>query len=432
MKILLKNGRLIDPINDLDGKYDILIANGKILKLEKNINEDDLKVINLDGKIILPGLIDMHTHLREPGFEEKETIKTGCEAAAAGGFTAIASMPNSNPVADNPATVEYILSKAEEGVVKVYPIGSITKDSAGEELAEIGFLHRSGVKALSDDGNPVMNGEIMRRAMEYAGAFDLPIISHCEDLNLSSDGVMNEGYNSTILGLKPIPAAAEEVMIARDIILAELTDSVLHIAHLSTARGLEMLADAKERGLKVSAEVTPHHLTLTDETVKGFNPDTKVNPPLRSKDDVEALKNGLKEGIIDVIATDHAPHTFEDKLGEYDYAAFGISGLETALGIIYQELISEGFIDWRDLVNLMGKNPASILGLPYKGLHEGEIADITIFDEEKEWIVDPQKFKSKGKNTPYADKKIKGKVIYTIVDGKIVYDDGGDEGKILY
>ncbi len=432
MKILLKNGRLIDPINDLDGKYDILIANGKILKLEKNINEDDLKVINLDGKIILPGLIDMHTHLREPGFEEKETIKTGCEAAAAGGFTAIASMPNSNPVADNPATVEYILSKAEEGVVKVYPIGSITKDSAGEELAEIGFLHRSGVKALSDDGNPVMNGEIMRRAMEYAGAFDLPIISHCEDLNLSSDGVMNEGYNSTILGLKPIPAAAEEVMIARDIILAELTDSVLHIAHLSTARGLEMLADAKQRGLKVSAEVTPHHLTLTDETVKGFNPDTKVNPPLRSKDDVEALKNGLKEGIIDVIATDHAPHTFEDKLGEYDYAAFGISGLETALGIIYQELISEGFIDWRDLVNLMGKNPASILGLPYKGLHEGEIADITIFDEEKEWIVDPQKFKSKGKNTPYADKKIKGKVIYTIVDGKIVYDDGGDEGKILY
>jgi len=293
-------------------------------------------------------------------------------------------------------------------------------------------LHRSGVKALSDDGNPVMNGEIMRRAMEYAGAFDLPIISHCEDLNLSSDGVMNEGYNSTILGLKPIPAAAEEVMIARDIILAELTDSVLHIAHLSTARGLEMLADAKQRGLKVSAEVTPHHLTLTDETVKGFNPDTKVNPPLRSKDDVEALKNGLKEGIIDVIATDHAPHTFEDKLGEYDYAAFGISGLETALGIIYQELISERFIDWRDLVNLMGKNPASILGLPYKGLHEGEIADITIFDEEKEWIVDPQKFKSKGKNTPYADKKIKGKVIYTIVDGKIVYDDGGDEGKILY
>src|SRR6056297_1875371 len=345
MKILIKNGRTVDPKNNLDGKYDILIEDGKIKEIAKEIKipgltpDTSIEIVNAEGRIIIPGLIDMHTHLREPGYEEKETIKTGCEAAAAGGFTAVTAMPNSNPVADNPAVVEHLKLKSDSSAVKVYPVGSITKKSEGKTLAEIGTLAKTGVKALSDDGQPVMNSEIMRRAMEYAGAFDLPILSHCEDLNLSSDGVMSEGYNSTILGLKPIPAAAEEVMIARDIILAELTDSVLHIAHLSTARGLEMLADAKQRGLKVSAEVTPHHLTLTDETVKGFNPDTKVNPPLRSKDDVEALKNGLKEGIIDVIATDHAPHTFEDKLGEYDYAAFGISGLETALGIIYQELI---------------------------------------------------------------------------------------------
>ena len=341
MKILIKNGHVIDTLEDIDGKYDILIEEGKIKEINKKINSQNAEIINAKDKIIFPGLIDMHTHLREPGFEEKETIKTGCEAAAAGGFTRIACMPNTNPTVDNPASVEYIKSKADEAVVEVLPIGSITKKREGKELAELGFLAESGVKAVSDDGNPVMNSEIMRRAMEYGDNFGLKIISHCEDLNLASEGVMNEGYYSTILGLKPIPAAAEETMIARDIMLAEFTDSSLHIAHLSTKRGLDLVADAKKRGVKVSAEITPHHFSLTDEAVKGYDPNTKVNPPLRSKEDVEALKKGIAEGKIDIIATDHAPHTYEDKLGEFNYAENGISGLETALALVNTNLVKE-------------------------------------------------------------------------------------------
>ena len=432
MKTLIKNAFIIDPINQLNGQYDLLLEGEQISEVAVKIEDQGYQLIELAGRILLPGLIDMHTHLREPGYEEKETIKSGGEAAAAGGFTTIACMPNTEPVADNPATVEYIKSKARDCVVKVLPIGSITKNLLGKELAEIGFLAEAGVKALSDDGKSVMNSEIMRRAMEYANSFGLPIISHCEDINLNGNGVMNEGYYSTILGLKPIPPAAEEIMIARDILLAELTGARLHIAHLSTKRGLEMVCDARERGLQVTAEVTPHHLLLTDKAVKSYNPDTKVNPPLRCEQDVEALRTALQDGLIEAIASDHAPHTFEDKLGEYDYAAFGISGLETTLALIHNEFIQADLLDWNDLVRLMLINPANILGLTVEGIKAGAVADLTIFDQEKTWTVNKDKLKSKGKNTPFAGWELQGKVVMTIVNGKVVYTDLDDQGKIRY
>ena len=432
MKTLIKNAFIIDPINQLNGQYDLLLEGEQISEVAVKIEDQGYQLIELAGRILLPGLIDMHTHLREPGYEEKETIKSGGEAAAAGGFTTIACMPNTKPVADNPATVEYIKSKARDCVVKVLPIGSITKNLLGKELAEIGFLAEAGVKALSDDGNSVMNSEIMRRAMEYANSFGLPIISHCEDFNLNGNGVMNEGYYSTILGLKPIPPAAEEIMIARDILLAELTGARLHIAHLSTKRGLEMVCDARERGLQVTTEVTPHHLLLTDKAVKSYNPDTKVNPPLRCEQDVEALRTALQDGLIEAIASDHAPHTFEDKLGEYDYAAFGISGLETTLALIHNEFIQADLLDWNDLVRLMLINPANILGLTVEGIKAGAVADLTIFDQEKTWTVSKDKLKSKGKNTPFAGWELQGKVVMTIVNGKVVYTDLDDQGKIRY
>ncbi|MFW5999519.1 MAG: dihydroorotase [Halanaerobiaceae bacterium] len=441
MRTLIKNAQIVDPINgyEEDGETrDILIEDGKFKDIitgsnhgkQNNISAD--KVVDVEGLILLPGLIDMHTHLREPGFEEKETIKTGCEAAAAGGFTTVACMPNTEPAIDNPATVQYIKSRAKEAVTRVLPIGSITRGREGKELSEIGFLAGAGVTALSDDGSPVMDSEVMRRAMEYAGDFDMTIIDHCEDRTLVKDGVMNEGYYSTLLGLKPIPAAAEEVIIARDIILAELTGTPLHIAHLSTAGGLMHLERARRKGLDVTAEVTPHHLVLTDEEVKGYNPNTKVNPPLRSREDVESLKEGLKKGSIDVIATDHAPHTYEDKLGEFNYASCGISGLETALAVIYTHLIEEDIIDWEKLVELMCVNPSRILGKEFSGISRGAPADLTVFDPGRKWTVNPAKFKSKGKNTPFAGWTLEGKPVMTAVDGKIVFDDRGGQNEIIY
>lgn len=435
MKILIKDGYLHDEANGYDGKYDILINDNKILSIEKEIEKSkvqDCKIINAADKVIIPALIDMHTHLREPGYEEKETVKTGCEAAAAGGFSAVTAMPNTDPVADNPAVVEHLKLKSKETAVRVYPIGSITKDSKGETLSEIGSLAKTGVKALSDDGNPVMNSEIMRRAMEYASAFDLPIIDHCEDENLSKDGVMHEGYYSTIFGLKGIPAAAEEIMVARDIVLAELTGIHLHIAHLSTEGSLNLVKEAKARGVNLSFEVTPHHLLLTDQAVENYNPDTKVHPPLRSKRDREVLVEALKSGEIDVLATDHAPHTYEDKLGEFDYAAFGISGLETALSLLYHNFIKEEIIDWNDLLRMYYYNPGKIMKIESDGLKEGARADLLIFNPEREWTVNKKKFKSKGKNTPFAGEKLSGKNEVTIVGGKLVYDDRGGKNEIFY
>lgn len=432
MKTLIKNGKVYDSKNGLDGKYDILIEGNKIFEINKEIKNQGYEVIDAEGKIIIPALIDMHTHLREPGFEEKETVKTGCEAAAAGGFSAVAAMPNTKPIADNPAVVEHLKLKSEKAAVRVYPIGSITQDSKGEVLSEIGTLAKTGVKALSDDGNPVMNSEIMRRAMEYASAFDLPIIDHCEDENLSQDGVMHEGYYSTIFGLKGIPAAAEEIMVARDIVLAEMTGIHLHIAHLSTEGSLNLVKDAKARGVNVTFEVTPHHLLLTDKEVGDYNPDTKVHPPLRSERDKNILIEALKDGEIDVLATDHAPHTFEDKLGEFDYAAFGISGLETALALLYHNFIKTEIIDWADLLRMYYYKPGEILKIESEGLKQGARADLLIFNPEREWTVDKKKFKSKGKNTPFAGQKLSGKNELTFVGGKLVYDDRGGKNEILY
>jgi dihydroorotase len=432
MKTLIKNGRVYDSKNGLDGKYDILIEGNKIFAVEEEIKNQGYEVIDAEGKIIIPALIDMHTHLREPGFEEKETVKTGCEAAAAGGFSAVAAMPNTKPIADNPAVVEHLKLKSEQAAVRVYPIGSITQDSKGEVLSEIGTLAKTGVKALSDDGNPVMNSEIMRRAMEYASAFDLPVIDHCEDENLSQDGVMHEGYHSTIFGLKGIPAAAEEIMVARDIVLAEMTGIHLHIAHLSTEGSLNLVKEAKARGVNVTFEVTPHHLLLTDKAVENYNPDTKVHPPLRSERDKKMLVEALKAGEIDVLATDHAPHTFEDKLGEFDYAAFGISGLETALSLLYHNFIKEYIIDWNELLRMYYYKPGEILKIESEGLKQGARADLLIFNPEHEWTVNKNKFKSKGKNTPFAGQKLTGKNEITFVGGKMVYDDRGGKNEILY
>src|SRR6056297_1249210 len=432
MKTLIKNGRVYDSNNGLDGKYDILIEGNKIFEINDDIKNQGYQVIDAEGKIIIPALIDMHTHLREPGYEEKETVKTGSEAAAAGGFSAVAAMPNTNPIADNPAVVEHLKHKAEKAVVRVYPIGSITQASQGEVLSEIGTLAKNGVKALSDDGNPVMNSEIMRRAMEYASAFNLPIIDHCEDKNLSQDGVMHEGYYSTIFGLQGIPAASEEVMVARDIVLAEMTGIHLHIAHLSTEGSLNLVKDAKKRGVNVTFEVTPHHLLLTDKEIEDYNPDTKVHPPLRSSRDVEVLQSALENGEIDVIATDHAPHTYEDKLGEFDYAANGISGLETALGLLHNYFIKDGKITWNDLIEMYYYKPAEILQVEAEGIKQGAAADLIIFNPAREWKVEKSKFKSKGKNTPFAGTILKGKNEVTFVEGKMVYDDRGGKNEILY
>ncbi|MFP4370614.1 MAG: dihydroorotase [Halanaerobium sp.] len=432
MKTLIKNGKVYDSKNGLAGKYDILIEGNKIFEINKEIKNQGYEVIDAEDKIIIPALIDMHTHLREPGYEEKETVKTGCEAAAAGGFSAVAAMPNTKPIADNPAVVEHLKLKSEKAAVRVYPIGSITQDSKGEVLSEIGTLAKTGVKALSDDGNPVMNSEIMRRAMEYASAFDLPIIDHCEDENLSQDGVMHEGYYSTIFGLKGIPAAAEEIMVARDIVLAEMTGIHLHIAHLSTEGSLNLVKDAKARGVNVTFEVTPHHLLLTDKEVGDYNPDTKVHPPLRSERDKNILVEALKDGEIDVLATDHAPHTFEDKLGEFDYAAFGISGLETALALLYHNFIKTEIIDWDDLLRMYYYKPGEILKIESEGLKQGARADLLIFNPEREWTVDKKNFKSKGKNTPFDGQKLSGRNELTFVGGKLVYDDRGGKNEILY
>lgn len=432
MKILLKNCSAEDSRNELPERTDILLIDNEIAKISPQIDIEADRVIDLQGMKVLPGLIDMHVHLREPGYEEKETIKTGCEAAAAGGITTVAAMPNTNPVADNPATIELIKARAAQALVEVVPLGSITRGSEGQELAEIGFLSRAGVRGLTDDGKSVMNSEIMRRAMEYSLSFDLPLISHCEDVDLAAEGVMHEGYYSTILGLKPVPAAAEEVIIARDIALTELTGGRLHIAHLSTAGGLALVKAAKARGLDVTAEVTPHHLTLTDEAVVGYNTAMKVNPPLRSEEDRNALVEALAAGELSVIATDHAPHTYEDKLGTFDSAAFGISGLETALSVIHHNLIREDKLSWNRLVEAMYYNPARILRLEKAGLQVGAEANLTVFDPEEIWKVDTAEFKSQGKHSPYHEQELTGRVKLTIKDGKIIYDDRGGQAELIY
>jgi len=425
MKLLIKGGRVLDPANDIDGVMDILIKDSKIDEVKESIPEDGCTVIDASGKIVCPGFIDMHVHLREPGFEYKEDIASGTRAAAAGGFTTVCCMPNTDPVIDNAAIANFVRERAaKSGVVNVLPIGCITKQQAGSELSEMAELVAAGCVAVSDDGKPVKNAGIMRNAMEYAKMFDLPVLSHCEEQSLAMDGQMHEGYYSTLYGFKGIPAAAEELMVSREIILAELTGAHAHICHASTRGSMDLIRDAKARGIDVTCEVTPHHLLLTDEIVGSYDTDTKVNPPLRSQEHLEALIEGLQDGTVDCIATDHAPHHWESKDCEYNLASNGISGLETAAAVIMDGLVSKGLLDIELMVELFTVGPADVLGIDKGTLDIGADADITILDPETIKVVDPAKFYSKGKNTPFKGRTLKGWPWMTIVNGRIVANEG--------
>jgi dihydroorotase len=420
MSILIKNGRVIDPSQNIDAYKDILIQGKHIMNLfTKGKAPKPNKTIDASNCLVMPGLFDMHTHLREPGYEYKETIKTGTLAAVKGGFTAVCCMPNTNPVNDNISVTEFIIERAsKEGSCSVYPIAAVTMGQKGEALTELEALLKAGCIAFSDDGRPVMNSLIMRRALEYSKIFDVPIISHCEDLNLSEGRVMNEGFVSTILGLKGIPKAAEEVMVARDISLCELTSGRLHIAHVSTKGSVNLIRGAKERGLNITAETCPHYFSISDETLISYDTNLKVNPPIRTADDVDAIKEGLKDGTIDVIATDHAPHHFDDKNREFDTAAFGISGIETALQLSLR-LVDSGVINLMDLVKKMTLTPCNIMKINKGTLSEGADADIAIVNPEKEVTLESSQFLSKGKNSPFNKWQMKGTVEKTIVKGKI-------------
>ena len=410
----------------MDEVTDILIEDGKIKEInaECGMRNAEFRTIDVSGKVVVPGLIDLHTHLREPGREDEETIATGTRAAAKGGFTTICCMPNTQPVIDNPSVVRFILEKAgREGLVNVLPVGSISKNLGGKELSEIGQMVEEGAVAISDDGQGLANSDLMRRALEYVKRFDIPVISHCEDSYLSKDGCVNEGYISTVLGLPGIPGAAEEVMVARDIILAQLTNSRLHIAHLSTVRSVELVRQAKKQDVKVTAEAAPHHFTLTEEAVRNFDTNTKVNPPLRTFEDVEGIKKGLADGTIDCIATDHAPHTQAEKELEYGLAPFGMIGLETALSLVLTELVSKGVLSLPEAIAKLTINPAKVLGLNQGRIKEGAAADMTVIDLEKEWTVKEDEFLSKSKNSPFIGLQLKGKAVMTIVGGKVVMED---------
>ncbi|KAF0156665.1 MAG: dihydroorotase [Syntrophaceae bacterium] len=423
MKLLLKGARVIDPSQKIDARMDVLIEEGKIGACGTAITASpDVKVIDLTGMIVAPGLIDMHVHLREPGLEYKETIASGSAAAVAGGFTSIACMPNTEPVNDNRSITEFIRRKAAEAnLANVYPIGAISIGSEGRQLTEFWDLKEAGIIALSDDGKPVMDAALLRRALEYASSLDLPVIQHCEDKNLSAGGLMNEGYYATILGLPGIPAIAEDVMVARDILIAEYTRTRIHIAHVSTAGAVLLIRDAKARGLNVTAETAPHYFTLTDESLQAYDTNYKVNPPLRSAADVAAIKEGLADGTLDAIACDHAPHGRTDKEVEFEYALNGISGLETSLGLSLN-LWHDGILPLPELIAKMSCNPARILNLDKGMLAIGYDADITVINPDLPWIVDVKSFHSRGKNSPFHGLKMKGRAVLTIVGGDIKYD----------
>ena len=423
MKIVIKDGHIIDPSQGIDRVGDILIEDGKIKEITdqgtKVKNDPEIRIINAQGMIVIPGLIDMHVHLREPGFEYKETIQTGTMAAVKGGFTTVCCMPNTFPVNDNASVTEFIKRKAsQEGHCAVLPIGAITKGQKGQELAEIGTMRNEGCIAFSDDGQPVMNSLIMRRALEYSKSFDVPVISHSEDLTLSDDGVMNEGLISVTLGLKGIPPEAEQIMIFRDILLAELTGGRLHIAHVSTEGSVNLIRNAKNRGMNVTAETCPHYFSLTEDAVQGYNTNAKVNPPLRTARDIAAIKEGLKDGTIDVIATDHAPHHRDEKMRAFDMAPFGISGLETALGLSLR-LVQEDILTLPQLIEKMTLNPAKIFRINKGTLRAGMDADLLVVDDEIKYTVHAERFISKGKNTPFEGWELKGAPVLTMYKGKI-------------
>ncbi|HXG03777.1 MAG TPA: dihydroorotase [Candidatus Binatia bacterium] len=421
--LLIRNGRVIDPANRMDAVADVLIEGGVVRRVGPRLAAPaDAQVVDATGKVVCPGFIDLHVHLREPGYEYKETIATGTRAAAAGGFTAVCCMANTQPVNDNGAVTEYILDRARaEGCVRVYPIGAVTRGLGGQELAELAELAEAGCVAFSDDGRCVMNAALYRRTMEYTLPFGTPVISHAEDATLAAGAAMNEGVVSTELGIPGAPAAAEDVMVARDIILAELTGAHVHIAHLSTAGAVRLVRDAKARGVRVTAEVTPHHLILTEEAVRTFDPNAKMAPPLRTKRDVEACLEALADGTIDCVATDHAPHALAEKEGEFDRAANGIVGLETAAGLLLDRFVRPGLLPLGTLVARLSTDPARVLNLPGGSLSPGAPGDVTILDLDRELTVDPTRFFSKGRNTPFAGWRLRGAPWMTIVAGKVVH-----------
>ncbi|HLC15548.1 MAG TPA: dihydroorotase [Thermodesulfovibrionia bacterium] len=421
MKLYIKGGRIIDPGMQVDGIYDLLIVDKKIAGIYTcDSGPQGNREIHADGKLVFPGLVDGHTHLREPGYTHKETIRTGTMAGVRGGFTTLCCMANTNPVNDCMIVTDFILKKAEqEGACTVYPIGAVTKGLEGSELAPIGKLKEAGCIAFSDDGMPIMNSLVFRRALEYAKNFDVPIISHCEDIQLSDGGVMNEGFISTSLGLKGVPSASEEIMVARDMIITDYVSGRLHLAHISTKGSVELIRQAKQRGVKVTAETCPHYFSLTDAEATEYRTFAKVNPPLRTTDDIAAIKEGLRDGTIDIIATDHAPHHIDDKTAEFDNSPSGISGLETALSVGLS-LVDEGVLSLNQLVDKMACKPALIFNLSWKGtLKEGADADVVIVDTEKEFVVDTKTFLSMGKNTPFIGRKLTGRATVTISMGRV-------------
>ena len=423
MSILIKDGKIIDPASQCEDFLDVFISGEKIKKLQKNLKMKEAEIIiDAREKIIIPGLVDMHTHVRQPGREDEETIESASLAAAKGGFTTICCMPNTTPPIDNPALVRFIHEEARRNsLIEILPVGAITQNREGEKISEMGRLKKAGVVGFSDDGKWVVNSQIMRRALEYAKMLDIPLISHCEDPSLSEGGVMNEGYWSCVLGFPGIPGEAEEIAVARDLTLCRLTGCRLHIAHVSTRESVQLIREAKKRNLKISCEVTPHHLALSDEKVRTFDTNTKVNPPLRSHEDIEALKQGLKENVIDVIATDHAPHSPEEKELEYPDAPFGVIGLETALSVVLKTLVQSGVLTLKEAIAKLSLNPARILGIDRGSIQEGKTANLVIVNLKENWEVREEDFLSLSKNSPFIGWTLPGKVEYTICRGKIVY-----------
>lgn len=423
MWLLLSNGRIIDPSRGIDQIGDLLIEDGRIVGVDRPTPAGEGETIECSGLVVTPGLIDMHVHLREPGFEHKETIASGARAAAAGGFTTIVGMPNTKPAIDNRAVVEYVLNEGKRADVNVLTSGAATKGNDGAEMAEIGDMIDAGAVAISDDAFPVQSADLMRRVMEYTGMFDVPILVHCEDKSLTQDAVMNEGVNATILGLRPWPRQAEEVMVQRNILLAEMTGCKLHIQHVSTAGSIEAIRRAKARGIKVTCETGPQYFSLTDQALNTYDTNAKINPPLRTEADVEAIKTALADGTIDAIATDHAPHSLEDKQVELAYAAFGMVGLETALPLVIANLVKGGVVSLSDAIVKMTVAPARILGIDSGTLADGAVADVTIIDPEAKVTVRAAEFKSMGRNTPFEGFELTGKAVATIVAGNVVSGD---------
>jgi dihydroorotase len=421
-KLLIRNGRVIDPANQIDRVTDVLLASGIVRAVGDNLPARGAEEFDATGLIVAPGFIDMHVHLREPGFESAETIETGARCAAAGGFTSVACMPNTNPVNDTAHLTRYIIERARAVTkVNVFPIGAITKGSAGEELASIGAMKDAGVVAISDDGRPVMNSRVMRRAMEIASSFDVLVIDHCEDLNLSAGGDMHEGAVSLRYGLRGIPACSEDVMVARDLLLAEVTGARYHVAHLSTRNAIAMVAEAKRRGLRVSCEVSPHHFALHDGEIIPYDSNYKMKPPIRCLHDVEAMVEGIRSGVVDAIATDHAPHSVTDKMQEFERCPFGILGLETAIGISFERLVHPGHISLQRMIELFTTGPAKILKLNRGALTPGLPGDVTILDPECRWTYEVERSASKSRNSPFDGHTFRGRAVATIAGGEIIW-----------